>query len=251
MVLYAVALFLAAASFFSQTRVEAAAAPIFVQSTTASGRVAALSITLPANTADGNILTAHIATVGGTALATPTGWTPINSTVVGTTDHVSHTYWHLASSDGSVAHSWTLAGTQRAVGAILEYSGVDTTTPIDDASSVVAASVLANETPALTITATAITTGTLNTMLLGLFTTGGNAIHTAPTAPSTMTQRATSQAGANVITITDYEVAFAGPGSTGANTIAGSNSSLIGIGHLIALRPATGPTAVTCPNDPV
>ena len=248
MALYAVALFLAAASFFSQTRVEAATPPAFVNAlASAGGKQTAVVLTVPTSVTDGDLMIAHVVATGGTSttITPPTGatWNLINSTD-STTDVKSAIYYRVASSEtaGTTTYSWGLSASLFSVGAVVAYSGVDTSSPIDISGG------QANISSA-SVTAPAVITTVTDTMVVAFFTVAVNAAYTAP-ADMTSTMRYTGiQTGANGATTAAGDVTQTAAGSTGTK-VATSDTADVNVGQIIALTPASGPQAYSCPGSP-
>lgn len=244
---YAVALFLAAASFFSQTRVEAAHEPSFVNSLSSSGaKQTAIVLTVPTSVIDDDLMIAHLAIVGGsgtTVTGVVVGWTIIGSAIDTTTDLKTVLYKKVASSEtaGTTTYAFDLSGNVFSVGAITAFRGVDPTTPIDVSAEQANGS-------AATSTAPSITTTVDHTMLIAFFSQAVGAAFSTPTSPASMTMAYTSTStGANGGALGAAYVGQTSAGSTG-DIVSASDKTDVGTGHLIALRPIVGP--VDNPRSP-
>jgi hypothetical protein len=108
--------------------------PQFRTATTATVNPAAANITLnvPPGTANNNLLIAVISRDNNaTAIPTPNGWQLVNEGACGGNGTCElGVFWRLAASEPA-SYTFGLGATQAAVGTMLRYTGVDTTTPID------------------------------------------------------------------------------------------------------------------------
>jgi len=120
-------------------------------------------------------------------------------------------------------------------GAIVAYSGVDTTTPINVENGQTTAASTSHSTPSITTTVA-------NTMLVASFGLAGTGTWTAPAG---MTERSDSTAQAVALEVADLLQASAG--ATGTRTATASVSK-VGATHLLALKPGGGGTTVNCPG---
>jgi RHS repeat-associated protein len=189
-------------------------------------------------TTTGDLLVATVgvaSTVAGTSaptVATPSGWTLIASSSNPNGQLVAAFYKFAAAGD-PVSWTFTLSASGRAVGAIVAYTGVDPTTPIDVSGTAVPN---VNPFPAPQVT----TTGTNRTVLtLGMF----NGLNAALTPASGTIERfdalAASVAPTGAIELADSVQASAGLTPLRSVASAGaSNAAML----TIALRPvaATG-----------
>jgi len=170
------------------------------------------------------------------------GWTLVrrinNSTSVGLA-----VYWKVASNEsGRVCRSYSGAGydfafspgsgSQSMTGAIVAYSGVDTTTPIDVENGQATSSGATHSTPS-------ITTSVANTMLVASFGLAGTGTWTPPAG---MTERSDSTAQAVALEVADVLQVSAGASGTKTAT---ASASKAGATHILALKPGGG-TTVTC-----
>jgi len=124
-----------------------------------------VSIALPSGTVDGDLLLAYIATKkDGRTITAPTGWALINQGA--REDDLSLAiFYKVASSESGPYVFNTDANAEQKAGAILRYSGVDTTTPVDT-SAFAAVNSSGNTT---TPTAPSVTPSYTNTMVVSAF----------------------------------------------------------------------------------
>ena len=178
-----------------------------------------LSITSPTGTLADDVLIATIAVSGVSSVgAAPAGWTAINSqanTSAGTGLTVA-SFYRVLTAPAAASYSFSWSGSHAAVGAILAYTGLDTTAPIDNSGAT------SNSTGTnANVRANAITTGYDNSLVVGVFgTIGASATFTAPAG---MTERVDYRVGTNpTVEIADEIQATAG--STGNNQATASAS---------------------------
>ncbi len=199
---------------------------------------ATLTISQPPGVQSGDVLIAHvIVQTAGNTVTPPSGWTLIKRQ-----DSLSSmstaTYYKVAGASEPSTYSWTFSTAGEASGGIADYSGVDTTNPID------ASNAQFNQSTASTDNA-GVTTTTANDMLVY---TIGVATQTLLNVPDTFTEEWRSNS--NTATTSDMsQELFPTPGATGLihGTQDGGTSS--NITHLIALRPA--PQTATPTSQPV
>jgi hypothetical protein len=86
------------------------------------------TITQPAGVTSGEVLVATITAAGTGAITPPSGWTVIRDT---TTTLRETSFYHVTGSSEPTSWSWTLGSARAASGAIIAYSGVSTSVPID------------------------------------------------------------------------------------------------------------------------
>ena len=94
-----------------------------------------LSITLPAGTVANDVLIATIAVRPvGTTIGTPSGWTKIRNTAQSSDVTLNMaTFYRVATGSDAASYTWTFSGSSHtgAVGGMLAFSGVDTSSPIE------------------------------------------------------------------------------------------------------------------------
>ena len=218
-----------------------ASAAIGLRGSTNAGpsQTTSLTIPKPGGLAAGDFMIVMLTVQDGTgaAIAPPTGtgtWTLINRHDR-TTELGMATYWKFATaadvSGGDPAFG--ISPNQRASGGMIAYTGVDTTTPIDDSN--------ANGAATGTMVANEVTTTTTNTRLIAFFGSESNGAHTLPTG---MTNRIDAEgSGANANESNAWDEVHAATGLTG-NRTSGDSGSNDWIAQLIAIREfvdVTGP----------
>src|SRR2546428_6918561 len=118
-------------------------------------------------------------------------------------------------------------------GAIVSYSGVDTTTPINVENGQATAASTTHSTPSITTTVA-------NCRLVTSFARAGTGTWTPPAG---MTERSDSTAQAVALGVDDLLQASAG--ATGTKTATASVSK-VGATHILALKPGGGAVTVNC-----
>lgn len=100
--------------------------------TTETAYVSSISVNRPANYAAGDLF---IAIVGGTRSgSTPTGWTQLGTSTVGSSTGTLYVYYKIAGGSESSSYSFDTSGSSNqhlAIAQILCYRGADSSTPID------------------------------------------------------------------------------------------------------------------------
>lgn len=115
------------------------AAPILGSTSTAQITIdiQSINIVAPAGTSTGDLLIAAISTDGAETFATPSGWTLIQQGFRLGNDSFDATiavFYRIADASDvplSTVYTFNWGSNQRAVGAILRYTGIDTSNPID------------------------------------------------------------------------------------------------------------------------
>ena len=198
-----------------------------------NGVASSLVLPVPAGVVSGDVLLA-VVDVGSTNSSTaPAGWTLVRSDATTTSGSVTaqYVYYHVAGGGEPSSYTWTFGGKTGVAGAMLAYSGVDTTNPIDAHSG------QAGTTKSVSITAPSVTATVSGDMLVGLF--GIHAQHTIAPAASMVerTDIAQVKGGGQKVTSETADALLSTAGATGAR-VATADSSGYGIGQLIALKPA-------------
>jgi hypothetical protein len=186
----------------------------------------------------GDVMIASLAIKGGAAavmVTVPSGWTQIARTDNDTNISLI-SYWKIASASdaaGGASYTWTIQDQTRAEGGITGYSGVDTSSPIDVASTNTGRSKIA--------TTTAVTTSASNEEVIALFatdvgTTSGSGYFSAPTTTSMTTKYNASNAalGPSIAAFDMSQLAAGNTGSIAAAT--GDNKTRDWATQNIALR---------------
>ena len=222
----------------------------FVGQTTAalsSSPVASLQINAPAALAAGHLMVAFLAQnagcvplIGGSnqngscsgSGSAPAGWTAVLKGDNGSDLGVLVYYKVAAAADVGSSFTWSFSGSGRSLGAILAFSGVDPTAPV-------AASGWQLNAASTSMGAPMVTTTAPNSLLLALFAArNGGVTATAPSGLTEVVDAATS-AGPNGVQIEVAHGLQAAAGSSGAK-VATASASVVSIGSLLALTPATG-----------
>ena len=198
-----------------------------------------LVIDVPTGTVVGDVMIAAItATPSDTIITTPLGWILIQSQLqTAITSSVVNTYYRVASASEPGSYTWVLSTTHiGAVGAVLSYSGVDNSAPIDVWADAATASSLTHTAPSVD--------ATLNDDLL--ITVHEYTSARSWTPPPGMTERidrASRNPNNNGITLQMNEQLLSAVGATGTKTATAQSSADSGATVSIALR-----AAVLAPN---
>ena len=113
----------------------------FVAGTTATTTSTPLSMTVPASTLAGHLLIAIVVAAYGSTITPPAGWVAVPGTSSisdGAQEQIAACYRIATGTDAGTVYSWSLTGTSLAAGAMLVYSGVNSTTPLTAASAATA-----------------------------------------------------------------------------------------------------------------
>lgn len=199
-----------------------------------------LSVAQPVGVVAGDVMLAQLTVraniCAGSGPTPPAsgGWILIGCLNSGTT-LAQAVYYKVATAAEPANYTWSFSA-GRATAGIAAFRGVNNATPVNVANSRANAS-------STNIVAPAITTTVANTMLVGLFGHAHSDAIDPPILPAIMTEAydVTSGAGPNGTTSEAAYITQAAPGNTGTRTAtsAGGNA-VVNIGHLVALRPATG-----------
>jgi hypothetical protein len=194
-----------------------------------------VALAKPASVASGDVMIASIAINGVNEVTTvPPGWIQIP----GTENNVSVrliSYWKIAGSSEPGSYVWTIHGKTSAQGAILPFTGMDTTNPIDTAAG--------NRGFGTVAKTASLTTSVASTELIAIFVTDEGKKANANTyfsTPSGMTEKYDTSNVSSGPSIAADTVVQPAAGNTG------SKSSAINSGkkarnwatQIIALRPA-------------
>src|SRR5581483_6207458 len=201
-----------------------------------NGVASSLVLPVPAGVAAGNVLLAVVDVASSNTVSTPAGWTLVRSDVTTASGGVTGqwAYYHVAGGSEPASYTWQLGGKVGAAGAILAYSGADTTNPIDAAAG------QAGSTKSTAITAPSVTTTVAGDMLVGLFGIHGQHTVTPPATMSERTDLAQPSSGGQKVTSETADAVKATAGATGTR-VATADSSGYGVGQLVALRAPSGP----------
>ena len=191
--------------------------------------ITGITISKPTGTTTNDVLLAAL-TIRGAAITItpPSGWTQVRSDASGST--VNQTiYRKVAGGSEPSSYAFTFSDpVSAAVGGIVGYTGVDTTTPIDVSGGQANAS-------STSVTAPSVTTTVANTQLVAFF---GTANDTTFSAASGMTERYDTDAdGSSQVAGAADDVAQAAAGASGTK-VATAGIAAVNIGQLVALRPS-------------
>ena len=182
-----------------------------------AGGAATISLTYPAGVSQYDLLVATIAVRGGVAVTTPGGWAAGRSSQNGANVRLA-TFYKVATAGEPASQSFTLAGSQQAVGAISAYYGIKASLGNANILDVMGAAAPATPPPP---SASSITTTTANALLVASFGTNNNDTFGAVTG---MTERwdATSASAtpANRASGAQSDSTQVAAGATGAKTSA-------------------------------
>ncbi len=210
----------------------------FVAASTAGASAATNSITVnkPAGLVANDVMLALITQRGtnfpldSTMISVPTGWSLVlardNTSTVGLA-----IYRKVATAGEPASYTWTLGASDQTEGAIVAFRGVDTSNPVSASGSQANAA-------ATTYTAPTITTTTGNAMLVAFFTANNGSVTVNAATGMTQSSNAGNGSAANGVSVGSSYVLQPGAGATGSKTSTG-NTSLINLGALVALRPAS------------
>jgi hypothetical protein len=184
-----------------------------------------LTIPVPDQVRTGDVMLAVVDVKAVPTVGTPAGWTLVSNTVNGTSMR-QLVYWRVAGSEPA-GYTWSYGEGRAASGAIIAYSGVSATNPVQAFSAGTGATTA--------ITAPSVTSTVAGAMIVGAF--GINADSTiAP--PAGMTERGEIVSATRLRTeVSDVVLSAAGPTGAKAATAA---TAAANVGQLIALRPASG-----------
>jgi hypothetical protein len=204
--------------------------PITFRSASSGQNTTSTSLTLPepGGTMAGDVMVAAVGVRGSATVTAPPGWSLVrldNANYV-----LQAVYTRAVSTAEPASWTWTFSASVPAAGGILDYSGVNTATPVDVHAG------LATTTATTAITAPSITTTVDGDDIVGFYDIGGgNSI----TPPPGMTERgeAISSAGSLHVTWEGSDALQTSAGATGSRTAIAATAHP-NVGQLIALRPA-------------
>jgi Family of unknown function (DUF6701) len=194
-----------------------------------------LTIAVPAGTSNNDVMIAAIAVRPSTiTIGAPSGWTFLLRTDQAAGNSNSQSiYYRVATASEPASYTWTFSGGTHtgAVGGILSYSGVDTTSPIDVSGGNTTASSTSH-------TANSVTTTVANAMLIS---THSYSSAQNWTPPAGMTERVdvfstVAPSGGGIAMEMNDELLTA-VGATGSRTAVAAASADTGVGQMLALTP--------------
>lgn len=106
-----------------------------VATATAASNTTSLTIARPSGTTAGDLLILVLSKDGSGAVTTPTGWTLSNEGACAGDACRLGVFWKVAAASEPATYSVSWTGSEQAAGAILRYTGADTTTPINAVSA--------------------------------------------------------------------------------------------------------------------
>lgn len=180
------------------------------------------------STVSGDVLLAVVSARGNPTITAPSGWKQVREDRQGTTLK-QIVYVKAAGISEPSSYTWTLSRAIGAAGAVMAWSGVDTSAPINAHGG------LANA-KSTTLTAPSISSTVGGTRLVAMF---GTFPHNPIAPPSNMTERGevASTAGQYDLTLEAADGVATQSGSTGVRK-ATSKYAQPSIGQLVALAPA-------------
>ena len=197
-----------------------------------------LTLSRPAGVVADDVLLAVIDVRGLPSITTPPGWSLVRTDSNGTALRQA-LYVRTAQAGEPTSYTLGFGNKYSVSGAVLAYTGVSTSQPIDGATGLANAS-------SNSISSTALTTTVSDTAVVGFF---GTATNTTVSPPSGMREQAEIAAGRDKVTSEAADLLQPGAGSTGAR-IATSTAAAVNIGQLVALRPADAPSDAELPTAP-
>lgn len=201
-----------------------------------------LTVSAPAGAAPGKVLVAVVTfrLDSAAAVSAPSGWSDVVRTSCTTTSSPlsQAIFVRAATSAEPSSYTFTLASSTGAVGAVLAYTGVDTTQPV-------AASAGAVTRNSKGITASLITTSS-PVLLVGTFAHSGRSVISAPSGMTSRTDATTGASAPSARAITaDQLLTTTG---TQSRTAQAQAKNTCNVSQLVALRP--GPDAPVSTSPP-
>jgi Polysaccharide lyase len=245
----AIALFAATAISSSSPALGASASLKTVATATTAGSSTSLTVARPSGVAAGDTMVAalDIRVAASVSLVAPSGWTLIrrDSNTAGYAALTQALYYRVAGSSEPGSWTWTFGKSAAAAGAVVSFSGVDTTSPVDAHSGVYVPR-------SKSITAPSVTTTTAGDAVVGFFGSSGNK-RISPPSGMIESYDVTGSSGGVAATEEGSSMIFAAAGATGNKTAVSQGSPpSSNIGQLLALRSAASPspTPSTTPPPP-
>ncbi|MGH8013514.1 MAG: hypothetical protein ACREQ4_13540, partial [Candidatus Binataceae bacterium] len=126
----------------SQTQLTATTGGIALagQSTTDANSVTACTVNAPASVASGHVEIAFIGDSnasglpGGLAVTPPSGWTLVRSDESSDNQAAQWVYYHVAGASEPTSYTWAYNSSSNCYAGIADFTGVNTTTPVDQNS---------------------------------------------------------------------------------------------------------------------
>ena len=244
----AIALFAATAISSSSPALGAPASLKTVATATTAGSSTSLTVAKPSGVAAGDTMIAavDVRVAASVTLVAPSGWTLIrrDSNTSGYAALTQALYYRIAGSSEPGSWTWTFGASAAAAGAVVSFSGVDTTSPVDAHSGVYVPR-------SKSITAPSVRTTTAGDAVVGFFGSSGPKRISPPTGMNE-SYDVTGTSGGGAATEEGSSMIFAAAGATGNKTAVSQGSSpSSNIGQLVALRAAAPPSpAPSTPPPP-
>jgi hypothetical protein len=221
-----------------------------VATNTATSSPSSVTITKPTGTVDNDVMLAGLSCDGG-SITPPAGWTLVQSLPSTDADQIFEVYRKVAASEGA-NYQFNLSGVFEVVGAIVSYSGCDTTTPVNQSSERAGGS---DEADPQTVVATAITPSVNDCMIVYFGSVDlTNTATVTWTHPGGYTERVDEDGANGLCPLNVAELLQTSAVSTGAvSAVADNNNSRTGetLAILVALAPAGGGGGATIYNRTV
>jgi hypothetical protein len=185
-----------------------------------------LTIAAPSGVAQNDVLVAAVYWDGSgkPSISPPTGWHLVRQDGSSRDQQVA-IYYTVAGATAPANYSWTSSKSQALTGIISDYTGVNTSNPIDVQGGATGTSTNA--------AAPSVTTSTSNDLLIGVWSAWNGNLTLSP--PSGMTARF-GFSNNDPITLADKSIGASG--STGTQTETSSSAPGFWTGQSVALRPA-------------
>lgn len=198
-----------------------------------------LSLPVPAGVVVGDVLVASIAVEHAPAVVVPGGWSLVRSDVNPFALHLLQAeYVHVVGGSEPASYVWGFSAAHGASGGIVAYGGVDLMNPVDASSG------LATGGNVTQVVSPSVTASVPGEMLVNI---AGVGVTRTLSVPAGMVERYSAGTGTagEKTTIMVADQLLASAGVTGSRTVT-ANASSVGVGQLLALRPA----AVSGDNQP-
>ena len=217
---------------------------------TSSATTASLVLSKPSGTVAEDLLIAQILVDDGsdTSISPPDGWTLVRRDNEGNTLGQG-LYYRIADGTEGVSFTWTISPANGAVGAIVRFSGVDTSTPFDPSAA--SGSIGSGNTgDSSTLTADGLTTTTAPTRVVAFFGFDDNSVFSTPGGMAERYELLVDMPNDDLGIAADDTVQSSA-GSTG-DKVSNSGGDAQWVAQLVALRAATvaAPSVVYDITDP-
>jgi chitinase len=211
------------------------------QSTQLASNSASITIAKPSGAMQGDLLLGHIANGNDLTITPPSGWILLDANSVTTGNGFGQaSYYKIAGASEPANYTWSSSGTNYLAGAILAYSGVNSSNPINAHGGRADASSTSHSTPTITTTVD----GSVIVSFFGTDVT--NAL--APdswTSPGAIERYDIYETG-TYVTIAGYEETQTNAGDISRTALL--NNAQSACAAIIALTPAGGLTAPSVPT---